>query len=173
MKRNTLEIIPTAGDISVGKIDFRELRANGTNFVRLQPPDDLPSSVLLTLPDALPASAGDALVSDLAGNLSFAPMSGSGVFASDVDITTAGDGLRVKGGINAKIGIANLSAGAVTVLTTAVTANSRIFVNAQNYPGGGLGAIDVRNIVPGISFDIFSTSGLDVRAVAWFIVEQL
>lgn len=173
MKRNTVEIIPSAGDISVGKIDFSELRANGTNFVRLQPPDAIATSVLLTLPDALPPTAGEALVSDLAGNLSFAPMGGSGVFATDVQITTAGDGLAVKGGLNAKIGIANLAAGVVTVNTTAVTANSRIFVNAQNYPGGGLGAIDVRNIVPGVSFDIYSTSNLDIRAVAWFIVEQL
>lgn len=173
MKRNAIEVIPSAADISVGKIDFQELRANGSNFVRLQPPDLIPASVLLTLPDSLPAAAGEALVCDLTGQLSFAPLSGSGVFSTDVQITTAGDGLAVKGGTNAKIGVANLTAGAVVVNTTAVTANSRIFVNAQNYPGGGLGAIDVRNIVPGVSFEIRSTSNLDVRAVAWFIVEQL
>lgn len=173
MKINTLQVIPSAGDISVGKIDFSELKANGTNFVRIQPPDAIATSVLLTLPDALPASAGDALVSDLSGVMSWAPAGGSGVFTTDVQITTVGDGLAVKEGVNAKMGLANLTAGAVTVSTTAVTANSRIFVNAQNYSVGGLGAIDVRNIVPGVSFDIYSTSNLDVRSVAWFIVEAL
>ena len=173
MKRNTIEVIPSAADISVGKIDFSELKANGNSVVRLQAPNALAASVLLTLPSALPATAGEAVVSTVGGVLSFAPMVSSSVFSTAVEITTAGQGLEIKEGSNAKMGVATMVAGAVVVANTSVTAASRIFVTCQNYVAGGIGAVDVRDIIVGTSFKIMSTSNLDVRNVAWLIIEAL
>lgn len=85
---------------------------------------------------------------------------------------TAGYGLKIKEGTNAKMGTATLIAGTVTVANTSVTANSRIFVEI-NVPGGTLGTVYVNNIVASTSFDIVSTSVLDTSTVAWLIVEAV
>src|SRR5262249_36948762 len=53
------------------------------------------------------------------------------VTTADLDIATIGRGLQVAEGANAKMGTATLAAGTVVVSTTAVTANSRIFLTAQ------------------------------------------
>lgn len=90
---------------------------------------------------------------------------------NDLAIATAGKGLQVKEGANAKQGItAAMTAGSITVSTTAVTANSRIFLTAQN-TGGTAGALRVSARVAGTSFTITSTSGTDTSTVAWFITE--
>jgi hypothetical protein len=90
---------------------------------------------------------------------------------SGVNISTAGMGLTVKSGANAKIGTATLAAGTVTVSTTAVTANSNIFVSS-NADGGTPGWVKVNNVVAGTSFDIVSSDALDTSTVAWMIVER-
>lgn len=91
---------------------------------------------------------------------------------NDVKIATAGKGLFVKEGSNAKMGTAVLVAGTVVVSTTAVTANSRIFLTAQSLGtvtiGQGL-AVSART--SGTSFTILSQSAIDTSTVAWFIVE--
>jgi hypothetical protein len=92
------------------------------------------------------------------------------VQGGDIATTTVGKGFRVKEGTNAKMGTATLSAGTVTVSTTAVTANSRIFLTAQN-TGGTPGALRVSARSSGTSFTITSTSNTDTSTVAWFIVE--
>lgn len=85
-------------------------------------------------------------------------------------LAVAGAGLKVKEGTNATMGTATLVAGTVAVSTTAVTANSRVFLTAQN-TGGTPGALRVSARTPGTSFTITSTSGTDTSAVAWWIVE--
>lgn len=67
-------------------------------------------------------------------------------------------------------GAATLVAGTVTVNTTAVTANSRIFMNGQN-SSGTHGELTISARVAGTSFTITSTSATDTRLVAWFILE--
>jgi hypothetical protein len=91
--------------------------------------------------------------------------------AGDLLVGTAGKGLQVKGGSNAKIGTAVLVAGAKTVSTTAVTANSRIFITS-NVDGGTPGSLRVSAKVNGTSFTITSSSGTDTSTVAWMIVEE-
>jgi hypothetical protein len=87
-------------------------------------------------------------------------------------ISTIGRGLSVAEGSNAKMGTATLSAGTVVVSTTAVTANSRIFLTAQSLGtvtvGQGL-AVSARSA--GTSFTILSQSASDTSVVAWMIVE--
>jgi hypothetical protein len=94
-----------------------------------------------------------------------------GISATDFAIGTAGRGLKVAEGANAKMGTAVLNGLAeVTVPTTAVTARSRIFLTI-NSPGGTPGAPYVAGRQAGASFGIKSTGAADTSTVAWFIVE--
>jgi hypothetical protein len=90
----------------------------------------------------------------------------------DVIMSVAGNGVQIKEGSNAKMGVATLVAGTATISNTSVTSSSRIFLTVQN-PGGTIGTIVVDNISPGVGFDIVSASGLDTSTVAWEIKEGL
>jgi len=90
------------------------------------------------------------------------------VLTGQLTIDTAGKGLTVKSGSNAKIGVATFSGvSSVTVSTTAVTANSIILVTNQS---GGYAPMCVNNIVAGTSFDIIHNNNF-TGTVGWFIVE--
>jgi hypothetical protein len=78
--------------------------------------------------------------------------------------------LRVKEGSNQHMGTAVLVAGTVTVSNTAVTANSRILLTAQN-TGGTAGELSISARTAGTSFTITSASGSDTRTIAWLILE--
>lgn len=94
------------------------------------------------------------------------------VVTGNLSISTAGKGLKVKEGTNARMGVATLVAGTVTVNTTAVSATSRIFLTGQNTAGVALhGELTVSARVAGTSFTILSVNGGDVRQVAWLIVD--
>lgn len=94
------------------------------------------------------------------------------VVTGDLSIDTAGKGLQIKEGSNAKMGTAVLVAGTVTVSTTAVTSSSRIFLTTQS-----LGtvtapmAIAVTARVAGTSFTITSSDNTDTSTIAWMLVE--
>ena len=85
-------------------------------------------------------------------------------------VTSAGQGLRVAEGSNAKQGTAVLSAGAATVANTSVTATSRIFLTSQA-DGGTPGWLRVSARVAGTSFTITSSSATDTSTVAYEIFE--
>jgi len=90
----------------------------------------------------------------------------------DVSVETAGNGLKIKEGSNAKMGVATLVGGTLVVSTTAVTANSRIFLTAQvlgtiTVPA----ALAVSARTAATSFTILSSNVLDTSDVAWMIVE--
>lgn len=87
-----------------------------------------------------------------------------------LNIETLGGGLAVKEGLNGKQGVVTLTAGAATVSTTAVTANSRIFLTSQ-VDGGTPGFLRVSARTAGTSFTITSSSGTDTSTVAYEIVE--
>jgi len=90
---------------------------------------------------------------------------------ADVDIATAGKGLRIREGTNAKMGTAVLNGTTeVTMPTTAVTAGSRIFLTIQA-PGGTPGTPYVAGRSPGTGFRITSTGTADTSTVAWLLVE--
>lgn len=92
------------------------------------------------------------------------------VVGGNISIATAGNGLMVAEGSNAKMGTAALTAGAATVSTTAVTANSRIFLTS-NTDGGTPGFVRVSARVAGTSFTITSSSGTDTSTIAWMLVD--
>ena len=83
---------------------------------------------------------------------------------------TAGTGLKVAEGTNAKQGTAVLVAGVKTVANTAVTANSRIFLTSQ-VDGGSPGFLRVSARVAGTSFTITSSNVADTSTVAYLINE--
>jgi len=90
--------------------------------------------------------------------------------AGGVIIGTAGGGISIKEGTNARAGAATLVAGTVVVPTNKVTANSRIQLTAQT-SGAGPGSLRISARTPGTSFTITSTSATDTSLVAWEIRE--
>jgi hypothetical protein len=99
------------------------------------------------------------------------------VTSGDIIIATAGDGLSIKEGSNAKMGITGTfptgSPNTVTVNTTAVTANSRIFLTAQSDPAGVNAALTIISVTAGTSFDIRASNTNFNGTVAWMIVEAI
>jgi hypothetical protein len=88
----------------------------------------------------------------------------------DLYLNGLGKGLRIKEGTDAKMGVATLVAGTVTVANTSVTANSRIFLTSQS-DGGTPGWVRVSARVAGTSFTITSSSGADTSVIAYQIIE--
>jgi hypothetical protein len=84
--------------------------------------------------------------------------------------SAVGFGLSVKEGTGAKMGVATLVAGTVTVANASVTATSRIFLTG-NVDGGTPGWHRVSARVNGTSFTITSSSNTDTSTVAWLICE--
>jgi hypothetical protein len=89
---------------------------------------------------------------------------------ADVAIRTAGKGLQIKEGTNARSGVVTLVAGTATVANTSVTATSRIQLTSQS-DGGTPGWLRVSARTSGASFTITSSSASDTSSVAYFIVE--
>lgn len=92
-----------------------------------------------------------------------------GTADSDIIIGLAGKGLRVKEGTNAKLGVATLASGTVTVANTSVTTNSRIFIQ-RRVSGGTIGHLTYTKS-SGTSFTIASSSATDTSTVDWMIIE--
>lgn len=91
----------------------------------------------------------------------------------DLDIATAGQGLRIKEDVTAgKMGTATLNSGTnVVVSTTAVTAASRIFLTNNAAAGAAVGTPIVVTRTAGTSFTIKSTGATDTSTVAWLLIE--
>ena len=90
----------------------------------------------------------------------------------DLKLNQVGKGIYIKEGTNACMGVATLVAGTVTVSTTKVTANSRIFLTPQTLgtilrPTG----VGVTARSAGTSFTIKSMDATDTSVIAWQIIE--
>jgi hypothetical protein len=92
------------------------------------------------------------------------------VTGTSFSVATAGQGLRVAEGANAKQGTATLVAGSATVANTSVTSTSRIFLTSQQ-DGGTPGWLRVSTRTAGTSFTITSSSNTDTSTVAWEMFE--
>jgi hypothetical protein len=116
-----------------------------------------------------------------AGNILFTGGTGTGtgtnttfgITAAQLKINTIGLGVSIAEGSNARMGTATLTAGAVTVNTTAVTANSRIMmsVNGGTITNLGTHYEDQAARVAGTSFTVKSLNILDASTIAWLIFE--
>ena len=89
----------------------------------------------------------------------------------DLNLTTAGNKIKITTGANASIGTATLVGGTVTVNTTAVATGSIIMINI-NTPSGtpGLISAPAASIVNGTSFVINSSSVADTSTINWWII---
>ncbi len=89
----------------------------------------------------------------------------------NLNLTTAGNKIKIATGSNASVGTATLVAGTVTVSTTAVTSSSKIFIS-RNTTGGTLGHLSVpdASITNATSFVINSSDSGDTSTVNWFII---
>ena len=88
----------------------------------------------------------------------------------DFRIGTAGKGIVIKSGSNAKIGTSTLVGGTITVANTSITANSRIFLTVSAV-GGTTGKLSTTKI-NGTSFTINSDSASDTSTIDWVIIES-
>lgn len=105
-----------------------------------------------------------------AGQMNLSFTNGYRMFGGSLSINTAGSGLAIQegDGSNAKQGVATLTAGTVTVTNSAITANSRIFLTAQDNNTVGALRVSARN--PGTDFTITGTV-TDSGVVAYLIME--
>ena len=115
------------------------------------------------------ATAAHGVSGDVVGTTDTQDLSGK-TFTDDVVIGTAGAGINITEGANARMGAATLVAGTVTVNTTAVTANSRIMLTGQD-SSGTHGELTISARVAGTSFTITSNDAGDTRSIAWIIFE--
>lgn len=88
------------------------------------------------------------------------------------------NGLSIREGTNATMGVATLASGTVTVSTTAVAANSRIYLSRQAANSStGIGSLTVGTVTAATSFVINSLGSTgsvvagDTSIVAWLIVQ--
>lgn len=89
----------------------------------------------------------------------------------DLEVRTAGKGIRIKEGSNARMGIATLVDGTVTISNTSVTDDTRIFYSVKT-AGGTQGFLSTTRS-GGTSFTINSTSATDTSIVVWELKEPI
>ncbi|MFE9296603.1 right-handed parallel beta-helix repeat-containing protein [Streptomyces niveus] len=89
--------------------------------------------------------------------------------AKALNIGSAGGGIAIAEGANARMNVATLAAGTVTVANTSVSANTRILPFRQT-AGGTLGHLSVTKNV-GVGFTITSSSNTETSVVAWVLFE--
>ena len=154
----TVMSVATTGDIVGRDYTGRNLSASGT----LSATGNL---AINTNKFNVTASSGNTTVAGTLG------VTGVLTATAGLVVPTAGSGITIKGGSNAKAGKATLVAGAVVVTTTAVTANSVIFLTTQPGTLTNTAHVYVSAIVNGTSFTITSASALDVSVIGWMIVE--
>lgn len=112
----------------------------------------------LTVAGALTANAGASITG---GGLS--------VTGGSIDVATAGQGLKVAEGSNAKQGVtAAMTAGVVTTADTSVTASSRILFSQQS---GTLTGVVTCTRTAGTSFTLTSSANTDTATFAYQIFE--
>jgi hypothetical protein len=89
----------------------------------------------------------------------------------NVTMGTAGNGLVIKEGANARMGTsAAMTAGSIVITNSSVTANTVIFLSPAT-TGGTQGALSsVPN--PGVGFTINSSSATDTSTVNWLLIEK-
>lgn len=89
--------------------------------------------------------------------------------AAALNIGSAGGGIQIKTGTNARLGQATLVGGTVTVSNTSVTANTRVFLSRKTI--GGTAGFLTYTLTAGTSFTITSANGADTSVVDWLLVE--
>lgn len=90
--------------------------------------------------------------------------------AGNLALSTAGNKLKIATGSNASAGTGTLSGGTVTISTTAVTANSLIFLTDTASSLTNVGQLSVTAKSAGTSFTVTSSNALDTSTFNWFMI---
>ena len=89
--------------------------------------------------------------------------------AKALNLGSAGGGIAIAEGANARMGVDTLAAGTVTVANTSVTATTRVAPFRQA-AGGTLGHLSV-TVDPGVGFTVTSGSAADTSTICWVLFE--
>jgi hypothetical protein len=89
--------------------------------------------------------------------------------SGNIQLKTAGNGIKIKEGSNARMGTATLVGGTVVVANTSVTTATRVFIS-RSTTGGTEGTLST-TLINGTSFTVNSTSGTDTSSVNWLLIE--
>jgi hypothetical protein len=90
-------------------------------------------------------------------------------FSANIQVKTAGYGITIAEGANAKLGSGTLSGGTVTIANTSVTAASIIFLTDTSN-GANLGVLSVGVITAGDGFVVNSSNALDSGTFNFLII---
>lgn len=156
---------------SVSGTTLLQITGNGTvNNIGVTYNDSNGRAWIVGTSIAATASGAFDLYDNTGGGLKFQVTSGSEcrVVLGNLVVNTAGKGLQVKEGSNARMGNSTLAAGTVTVSNTSVTASTRFFLAPH---GATVAAVGISAISAGTSFTIKSSSGADTNTVDWIMLE--
>lgn len=186
-------VTPTVGTIIVtgtaNQIDTTGSNSPGTVTIGLPDtvvaPGSLASTTSMTVGDALTVTTGGITVSaggaGITGNSSItgsltasttltATLGAITATNGNLVLGTAGNKLAITTGANASCGQSGaMTAGTITIATTAVTASSLIFLTNAG-PAGTVGTLSVGTITAATSFVINSSSDIDTSVVNWLII---
>lgn len=157
-------------------------------------PVDNTGNTTMTITNAAQGGAYTYTIPDAGASASFVmtagaqTVAGAKTFTSDIGATTAnvlintaGKGIQIKEGSNARMGTATLSSGTITISNTSVTANTRIFVSRYSpSTSTAIGILSVGTVTASTSFIINALKEADatvqtndVSVVHWMLVEPL
>lgn len=100
-----------------------------------------------------------------------ATFAGNMTASGNILINTAGKGLSIKSGSNARIGTGTLSGGTLTVANTSVTANTRVFLTDTGTSVTNVGSLTVVTTA-GVGFVVTSTIAIDSSTFNWLLIES-
>lgn len=116
-------------------------------------------------------TTGVAGISDGTNTSLLTPSAGILSCNTSFSLPTLGTTFRVKIGNGGAMGSGSLTGGSVTVVTTAVKANSCIFLSSGSLSGLAGSQLRVSSITAGNSFNVTSNNGLDNSAFYWIIFD--
>jgi hypothetical protein len=114
----------------------------------------------------------DALLANAAtvGVTGATTVTGALTATGNIATNTAGSGLQIKEGSNARMGTSTLSGGTIAVANTSVATGDRIFIQRVSGTSAEFGHLSY-TISNGVSFTINSTDAQDDSVVNWLIVK--
>lgn len=108
-----------------------------------------------------------------AGTINAAVKAGGDVLITgNVKLQSAGNGLQIKSGSNARVGTGVLTGGTQTVANTSVTASTLVFLTDTSTSVTNVGSLTVVTTA-GVGFVVTSTLALDTSTYNWMLIESI